>query len=78
MSNEFQALADELYRERVLRARRTPLEIRLLQGPDLFDLGCETMLMGLRVQLPNASEDELQNALRQRLARGRRLEANLL
>ena len=78
MNSEFQLLADELYRERVQRARRTPLEVRLLQGPDLFDLGCETMLMGLRVQMPNASEDELMSALRQRLVTGRRLEATLV
>ena len=78
MKSEFQELADEIYRERVLRARRTPLELRLMQGPDLFDLGCETMLMGLRIQMPGAAEPELMTALRRRLAVGRKLEANLL
>lgn len=54
------------------------MEVRLLQGPDLFDLGCETMLMGLRVQMPGASEAALMTALRKRLAMGRKLEAKLL
>jgi hypothetical protein len=75
MNEEFRPLAEALYRERVLRARRTPLEARLMQGADLFDLGCETMLMGLRVQMPGASEAELKSALRGRLARGRKLES---
>ena len=78
MGSEFQSLADELYRERVLRARHTPLEVRLMQGPDLFDLGCETMLMGLRVQMPGASEEQLVAALRRRLELGRKRETTPL
>lgn len=75
MNEEFKPLADALYRERILRARRTPLEARLMQGADLFDFGCEAMLMGLRVQMPGASEEELRSALRRRLDYGRKLES---
>jgi hypothetical protein len=74
MPGEFQSLADELYRERVLRARRTPSEERILDGPRLFDYACSVTLAGLRSDLPGASEDELRQALRRRLEIGRKLE----
>ena len=35
--SDFQPLADALYRERVLRARRTPPEERMLEGIRMFD-----------------------------------------
>jgi hypothetical protein len=74
MSTEFQTLADELYRERVLRARRTPAEERILDGPRLFDYACSITLAGLRAERPHATEAELRLALRQRLELGRKLE----
>ena len=37
MNSEFQSLADAIYRERVLRARQTPPEERLLDGIRLYD-----------------------------------------
>ena len=37
MESEFKPLADAIYRERVLRARRTPPEERLLDGVRLYD-----------------------------------------
>ncbi len=74
MSNEFQTLADELYRESVLRARRTPPEERILDGPRLFDYACTITLAGLRAEMPQATDAELRLALRQRLELGRRLE----
>ena len=74
MADEFQSLADELYRERVLRARRTPPEMRILQGPELFDYACSSSMAGLRVEMPGASEEKLRQGLRRRLAIGRKLE----
>jgi hypothetical protein len=74
MSNEFQPLADELYRERVLRARRVPPEERILQGPELFDYACSVSLAGLREEMPTATEAELRQGLRRRLAIGRLLQ----
>lgn len=74
MSEEFQLLADALYRERVLRARRTPPEERILDGPRLFDYACSVTLAGLRTELPHASEAELRQALRRRMEIGRKLE----
>jgi hypothetical protein len=74
MSNEFQALADELYRERVLRARRRSPEERILDGPRLFDYACAITLSGLRHEMPNATEAELRLALRRRLELADRLD----
>ena len=74
MTSDFQPLADELYRERVLRARRTPPEERILDGPRLFDYACSITLAGLRAERPQASEAELRLALRRRLETARKLE----
>lgn len=74
MSDEFKPLADALYRERVLRARRTPPEQRIVEGPALFDFGCSASLCGLRQEMPNATEAELRQGLRRRLAIGRKLQ----
>lgn len=74
MGNEFKPLADALYRERVLRARRTPPEERILQGPQLFDFACSVSLCGLRTEMPDATEAELRQGLRRRLAIGRKLQ----
>jgi hypothetical protein len=74
MSGDFQPLADELYRERVLRARRTPPEERVLEGPRLFDYACAVTLAGLRSEFPDANELELRQALRRRLEIARKLE----
>jgi len=74
MPDDFQPLADALYRERVLRARRTPPEERILDGPRLFDYACTITLAGLRTENPNATEAELRETLRQRLVLAEKLE----
>jgi hypothetical protein len=68
-----QELIDEIYRERVLRARRTPPGEKLLDGPRLFDRACRIMKDGIRFQRPDATEIEVEAILRQRLALVRRL-----
>ncbi|HWL95450.1 MAG TPA: hypothetical protein VNT79_18170 [Phycisphaerae bacterium] len=71
-----QELIDEIYRERVLRARATPPEQKLLDGPRLFDQVCRRMKDGIRMQFPNADEDEVRRILLERLAIAERLEGN--
>ena len=66
-------LIDELYRERVLRARRTPPERKLLAGGELFDAACERMAAGLRAENPGADEATIRALLRRRLDLLRRL-----
>jgi hypothetical protein len=68
-----QELIDALYRERVLRARRTPPEEKFAAGPRLFDRCCRLMAEGMRNERPDADEDEVAELLRQRLALLRRL-----
>ena len=69
MNPEFQALADELYRERVLRARRTPPEERLLDGIRLYDEALERMKIGVRLTHPQADEAEVNGLLQLRVRR---------
>jgi len=69
-----QELIDDLFRERVLRARRRPPEEKLLDGPRLFDMVCRIMKDGIRDQFPDADEARVEEILRQRLALVRRLE----
>jgi hypothetical protein len=66
-------LADELYRERVLRARRTPIEQKIFVGAELFDYACEITCAGIRHQNPGVDEATVQAMLRDRLALARRL-----
>lgn len=69
-----QQLIDDIYRERVLRARRTPPEEKLLDGARLFDYACRITRDGIRHQHPDASEQQVEETLRGRLALRQRLE----
>lgn len=66
-------LADEIYRDRVLRARRTPIEQKILAGPELFELACEFTRAGIRHQNPGLDEAQVEAMLRERLALARQL-----
>jgi hypothetical protein len=68
-----QELIDAIYRDRVLRARRVPLEQKFLAGAELFEGACRRMAAGLRDENPGADEDTVQELLRRRLALLRRL-----
>lgn len=63
-----QELVDSIYRERVLRARHTPLDEKMLLGPQLFAEACERMADGIRDEYPDADEQRVQEILRARLA----------
>jgi hypothetical protein len=69
-------LADEIYRERVLRARKQTMEQRFRAGFELFEGVCERMSAGIRHQHPQADEETVQEILRQRLALLRRLRSS--
>jgi hypothetical protein len=69
-----QELIDDIYRERVLRARRTPIEQKLMAGADLFEYACRATCDGIRHQNPGIDEATVQRILRDRLALARRLE----
>lgn len=69
-----QELIDDIYREKVLRARRGTPESRFAAGPQLFEMVCEFAKAGIRAQHPEADEDRVIEILRARLAWRKRVE----
>lgn len=69
-----QELIDDILAEKVRRARATPIEEKLLAGPRLFRLGCESVRSGIRAQHPDANDAEVERMLSERLELGRRIE----
>jgi hypothetical protein len=69
-----QELIDDIYRERVLRARRMSPGEKLLAGPQLFDYACRIVRDGIRSQNPGATDEQVETILLQRLALRQRLE----
>jgi hypothetical protein len=61
-------LIDDIYRERVRRAREMPPEEKLLAGAELFDWACTIARAGIRAQYPEADEQRVQELLAERLA----------
>ena len=50
----------DLYREEILRARNMSPEEKLLEGPRLFDRGCQRLADIIRNHFPNADEATVQ------------------
>lgn len=73
--NEITKLQDELYREELIRAKAMKPEEKLLAGVRLFDYACRITLAGIRSQNPEASEERVQEILRERLDWAQRREA---
>lgn len=67
-------LIDDIFRERVLRARQESPEEKLLDGPRLFGMYCRIVADGIRNQFPDADEQRVQEILAQRIALMRRLD----
>ena len=74
MNLDFKPLADALYWEKVERARKVPPEERMKAGPELFDYACSITMNALREQMPDATEAQLLDKVRERIAIKRRLE----
>ena len=66
--------AEAIYIERVLRARSTPPDQKMVDGFRLFERACGLMRDGIRQQFPQASPEEVESHLRQRLKIARRLQ----
>ncbi len=71
---QIKELADDIYRDRVLRARATPAEEKLVVGPRIFERVCRIMADGIRHQFPEADAARVREILRQRLQIARKLE----
>jgi hypothetical protein len=74
MSEPTKELADDIFRRRVLQARKIPPGQRLVDGLELHDRACGFMRDGIRHQFPNADEAEVEAILRKRLKRVRQIE----
>lgn len=66
-------LIDDIFRERVLRARRVPFEAKFYSGAELYEGACRRMMDGLRMENPGADEATIRELLRRRLARLRQV-----
>jgi hypothetical protein len=62
-----QELIDQLYRERVEKARRMSPADKIVVGLDLFEMTRSIMADGIRSQFPGVHERRVQEILRERL-----------
>jgi len=74
---QIRQLGKELHRQKILRARAIPIEEKLLAGAQLFDYACQITLSGIRSQHPEASEERVQEILRERLAWAKKREESV-
>jgi len=74
MSEPTKELADDIFRRRVLRARTTPPDQKLLDCLQLHDQACQLMRDGIRHEFPDADETEVRKILRKRLNRVRQID----
>ena len=63
-----QELVDDIYAEKVRRARATPIEEKLIAGLKLYEMAHEAVRAGIRAQFPNLSPQEFEAKLRERRA----------
>ena len=74
MEDTIPALADAIYREKVLRARKqTPAE-KMEIGIELFENVTATIRSGIRHQFPEAGDDEVESIFAQRMRRLRQVQ----
>jgi hypothetical protein len=72
-NDSIRKLADDIFREKVLRARKLTFEERFKAGVDLFDEMVEISLAGIRQQHPDANEEEVRRIFSERMRIVRRL-----
>lgn len=67
-------LADAIYREKVLRARKIPPDRKIFAPARLFDYARGITLAAIRNQYPHATEPEVRVLFRRRMDLARQLE----
>jgi len=72
-----QQLFDELYRQKVRQARGMTPEQRVLEGLRHSEASLQAMAESVRHQFPSAGEEEVQQILRKRIEKLRRLKGKL-
>jgi hypothetical protein len=73
MESEIAALANSIYRDKVRRARAAPTSSKMGWGAELFSEACDRMRSGILAQFTNLDATQVEDVLRQRLQRLRRL-----
>jgi hypothetical protein len=66
--------ADQLFIDKVLRARKIPPERKLMAPARLFEYARNITLAGIRHQHPSASEEQVRELFRQRMKLARQME----
>jgi hypothetical protein len=74
MDSDLKALQDSVFLAKVARARRTPMDEKILDGPRLFDQSCEIMRGGIRSENPDFTPEQVEQELRRRLAIARKID----
>jgi hypothetical protein len=69
-----QVSADDLYQEEVMEARLMSPERKLSLGLELFDRVRAMIVMGIRLEHPEADEQTIRRLVRERLDEAKRLE----
>ena len=72
--DDFQPHMDDIFREKVRRARLIPPGEKMFSGLELFEEMEEGMRAGVRHQFPAADAGEVERILRERFARIRQIE----
>ena len=65
---------DEIFREKVLRARKQSLEEKFVAGLTLFEEALVRMRGGIRAQFPRFSDEEVEAELHRRINRVRQVQ----
>ena len=60
-------LVQDIDARKIARAREASMEEKILDGPRLFRMSCEAAKAGLRLDHPDASENEIQALLIERI-----------
>ena len=69
-----QHLLDSIYREKVLRARNTPPEHKLLAPARLYEYARGISIAGIKNQHPGATPEQIRELFRRRLKIARELD----
>ena len=72
--NPFQPLMDDIFREKVRRARLESPEQKLVDGLDLFEEALTWMRVGVRGQFSRHDEAQVEAEVHRRIARIRQVE----
>lgn len=72
--DQLKELQDAIYREKIMRARAMTESERFVATLELIDTSFEWMLAGVKMQFPEASEEDAQRILGERLDRMRQRE----